>query len=517
MTAVAVGLEWVRFGMRTPSLVDDWFGITYAPRAAHALVHGHYGSSPVDVAGRYRPAYTAIWNYAQWHLLGNPSIDTAAVWGVLRASLFLIAIWVLATWVVGRRATAAHPLVWLAPLAVALTPELAVDLTRHGPADPMMVAGLIVGLALIGGGARVLLHPGGRRRNRAIAAVAVGYLIYLIGVYSKEASICVLVFVPFFLKWLDPQFKADIRGSRVGRYLVPTLAVMLVVPLVHVAAHLVRTVVTGENPYPNAAFSLGTKVLAAVVLPLVGAPGPLGTFLWLAGAPAALAFTVLVFRRQDPDAWLLAGVLTTGFVMSAFSLARGDTPSRYYLPWVVAVAVVAIRALAETNAALQIAAAIVVAGIALTGTRDAIANWARTERSGSTAVELTKSVVAAGCPMYLANFDVERRVAIPRLLSFAHATELQSCANTSRTAYALSWKSEPLPLDFAALCRSKWQKVTLRDRVSMYQCESFTAGSIPDQDVASGSPAVRVVRLHLPEREPDPETFNRPALNGQSG
>jgi hypothetical protein len=239
--------------------------------------------------------------------------------------------------------------------------------------------------------------------------------------------------------------------------------------------------------------------------------------LWLAGAPAAIAFTVVLFRRSHRDAWLLAGVLATGFLMSAFSLARGDTPSRYYLPWVIAVAAVAVRALAQTSAGLQIAAAVVVVAMALTGTRDAIADWARTERSGSTAVEMAKGVVVAGCPTYLANFDVERRVAIPRLLSFAHATPLPTCAQTSETGYAVSWKSAPLPREFAARCRSNWQKLAIRDGVSMYRCESLATGPIPDQDVASGSPAVTVVRLHLPEREPKPETFNHPAVSGGSG
>jgi hypothetical protein len=517
ITTVAVGLEWVRFGMRTPSLVDDWFGITYAPSAAHALAHGHYGSSPVDVAGRYRPAYTAIWNYAQWHLFGNPSIHTAAVWGAFRTSLLVVAIWLLASWVAGGRSASALPLVWLAPLAVAMTPELALDLTRHGPADPMMVAGLIIGLALIGSGARTLLGPGAGRSKRAVAALAIGYLIYLIGVYSKEASICVIAFLPFFLKWLGPTFRTQMRGSRVGHYLLPTLAVLLVAPLVHVAAHVASAVLTGENPYPNAAFSLGTKVLAAVVFPLVGAPGPLGTFLWLAGAPAAIAFTVVVFRRHDPDAWLLAGVLATGYLMSAFSLVRGDTPSRYYLPWVIAVAAVAVRAFAESNTGLQIAAGVVVVAMALTGTRDAVAGWARTERSGSTAVEMAKAVVVADCPLYLAKFDVERRVAIPRLLSFAHAKPLPRCAQTSATSYALSWKSAPLPPQFAASCRSSWQMLAVRDRVSMYRCASLDAGPIPDQDGASGSPDVAVVRLSLPAREPSPETFTRPPVSSESG
>jgi hypothetical protein len=506
-TAVAVGLEWVRFGMRTPSLVDDWFGITYAPSAAHALVHGQYGSSSVDVAGRYRPAYTAIWNYVQWHLLGSPSVHTAAAWGALRASLLVVAIWLLTRWVVGGRSNSAHPLVWLAPLAVAMTPNLALDLTRHGPADPMMVAGLIIGLALIGGAARTLLEPGQARRKRAVAVIAVGYLMYLTGVYSKEASICVLAFVPFFLRWLGPTSRAKIRGSRFGHYLLPTLAVLLIAPLVHVAAHVARAVFAGDNPYPNATFSLGTKVLAAGVFPLVGAPGPLGTFLWVAVAPAAIAFTFMFIRRRHPDAWLLAGLLATGFLMSAFSLVRGDTPSRYYLPWVIAVAAVAVRALSETNAGVQIAATVLVVAIALTGTRAAVAGWARTEQRGSTAVEMAKGVVEAGCPLYLANFDVERRIAIPQLLTFGHASPIPKCTTDPQNAYALSWNSAPLPREFATRCKSHWQMLMLRDRVDMYRCRFFSPSAIPDQISASGSPLVEVVRLRLPTHVPSPRTL----------
>jgi hypothetical protein len=81
--------------MPAPSLVDDWFGIAYSKSAMHALVHGDYASAHLDFPGRYRPAYTAIWNYAQWHLFGEPSITAAAAWGALRIASFLVASWLL--------------------------------------------------------------------------------------------------------------------------------------------------------------------------------------------------------------------------------------------------------------------------------------------------------------------------------------------------------------------------------------------------------------------------------------
>jgi len=41
--------------------------------------------------------------------------------------------------------------------------------------------------------------------------IAVGYLVYLFGVYSKETSVGLLVFAPFFVKWLGPAVRARVR------------------------------------------------------------------------------------------------------------------------------------------------------------------------------------------------------------------------------------------------------------------------------------------------------------------
>jgi hypothetical protein len=512
VASLALGLEWVRFGMRVPSLIDDWFAIRYSGPALHALLHGDYSAHPVDFAGRYRPAYTALWNYAQWHLFGGPSTSTAAAWGAVRTAVFIVAIWLLARRVVGQRSTVTRPILWLAPLAVVLTPSIAVDFVRFGSADPMMVAGLIIGSTLVATGIGKLIRDpltGGRKRPLAI--VAFGYLFYLIGVYSKETSVCLLVFVPFFLKWSWPQVRTWSAASRRAPYVLATSAVLLVAPLAHVGIRLALAASAGQDPYPNSEFSAYARLISTVVQPLVGAPTALGTFAWLIFVPAAVAVAVALVGRRDPDSWLVLGVLATGFLMSFLALARGETLSRYFIPWLVAVSVVALRGLARAKVGLQIAVAVLIVGIALSGTRVAISDWARTEQRGSIAVELANSVVAADCPLYLANFDRERRVAIPRLLQFADSTVLPSCEGGSRRAYALTWSSRPLPLLLMDRCRSGWKRLEVRGGVGLHQCRSFRGGGISDQDSSSGDLLARVARMRVPAEDPSPNSLFQPA------
>jgi hypothetical protein len=516
MPAGIVGwFESVRLRMSTPSLIDDWFGIAYSKSAIYALVHGDYASAHLDFSGRYRPAYTAIWNYAQWHLFGRPSIPVAAAWGALRVASFLVAIWLLAL-LIANRSNLWQPILWLPPLAVALTPGLAVDLVRYGPADPNMVAGLVIGLTLIGVSVRrLLLAPEPSRRRRMFALLIGGYFVYLMGVYSKEASVCLLAFAPFFAKWLPPPWRATIAASRTLRWLVGLLTLSLVAPLIHVAVNLALAMSAGSDPYAGVHFSLSRKLLAAGVFPLIGAPGPLETLLWFAVVPVALFTVVDLFRHHHPDRWLVLGILSTGFVMSAFSLSRGDVPSRYYIPWILVVAAAALRVLGTASPRLQVAVALLVVGVTLSGAQNAVGNWARMEQQGSTALKLATSAVNAGCPTYLANFDVERRVAVARLLWTGGSQPVPSCSKSATTAYVVNWQSAQLPRDFASRCRSGWQELFVRDHVSLWSCPSLRAAPTPGQDEASWQTRTSVVRLLPPQRDRSPQDlFQRGGFQG---
>jgi hypothetical protein len=508
--AIAVWIVAPRFSLKTPSLVDDWYAVTYSKASLHALVHGDYLSSGLDFNGRYRPAYSGVWSYVQWHLLGDPSPATAAAWGVLRVALFLFAAWLLTVWLAGR-SFSPRPVYWLAPLAVALTPAIAVDLASFGPGEPMMVAGLILGLALIAQGFRPLFlsRSAGRRKQAfAVATITGGYLVYLLGVYSKETSLCLLVFSPFFLKWLG-RARCSSLLSKTGRLPVLILGFLLVAPLLHVATRLALAAIGGANPYPNREYTLASKLFSAGLSPLLGVPPILGTWMWLFLAPASILIALTAVNRRHRDAWLLLGVLTTGFLMSALALARGPTPDRYYIPWLVAVAAVAIRGLVQAKVVVAFAFALVLIGLAVFRTQPALDEWARGQRSGSTAIEMTKSIVAAHCPLYLANFDLEQRVSIPILMGFGHSTPLDDCTPGSREVYVLSSKDRPLSPDFAAQCSSHWQRLRVANKVRMLRCSSFRPAAIPDQLAASGDPVVTVVHLRLPTQLPSPSRLFR--------
>jgi hypothetical protein len=497
LVAVPVALGSAAFSVRIPSLNDDWFGIAYGGRAFHALLHGAYVAEGADYAGRYRPGYAAIWNYIQWHLLGAPSVTKAGLWGLLRIALFLYAAWLVAGAVRDRRTQPGKSaaILWLAPLALAATPAVGLDLARHGPAEPTMVAGIVVGLSAVAGGVARM------RRAQTLAVgplllIGAGYVTYLFGVYSKEPSICLLVFLPFLAMWL--------RASGVGwwptsgrrRVALATLSALLVAPLIHVGVHFAGAVVGGQRPYPTGELhlGLGTKLFAAGISPLLGLPGALGTWLWLLGAPAAILLTVAAARRREPDAWLLAGVLLTGYLMSAMSLARGPTPSWYYIPWLVAVAAVCVRGLSFARPALQIAVATLVLVPGAVATTSKIHDWTATERSGATATEMAKGVATAGCPLYLSNFDIEQRLAVPTLLRFAHGDPIPGCSRRE-AAYVVSWRSATLPSAFAARCVSGWRQVGARDDVWLLSCGVFSGRGVVDQFDASGQPLVTAVRV----------------------
>jgi len=220
-------------------------------------------------------------------------------------------------------------------------------------------------------------------------------------------------------------------------------------------------------------------------------------------------------NNRQRDGWLLLGVLTTGYFMTSLALTRGEMGSWYYIPWVVAVSAVALQALVRTNTVVPVGVGALLLLIGLSGTRASLADWAEKEQSGSTAVALSKGLSGAGCKVYLANFDIEQRVAVPLLFPYAEDRRIDSCRSQSPAAYAVSWKDGRLPTTFAARCRTAWQKLRVDDGIAVYRCASFSPTAIPDQNAASGTPATLVVRLQTSQQPPRPKTlFQSPANAG---
>jgi hypothetical protein len=216
----------------------------------------------------------------------------------------------------------------------------------------------------------------------------------------------------------------------------------------------------------------------------------------------AITVAILAVRHREAEGWLLMGVLSAGFAMSGLSLAR-DSGSRYFIPSIVAVAAVGIRALAGAPAVLRVCVLVVIAAVGASATRPELGRWLASERSGAAAIDMAEGILRAHCPLYLSNFDVERRVAIPRLLGFGQPFPIKPCAG-SHDAYVLSWQAAPLPGEFANHCRARWVRVASRNQVTAYLCRSMTRDWLVNQDDASDQPGIRVVRIRVPTRDVNP-------------
>jgi hypothetical protein len=369
-----------------------------------------------------------------------------------------------------------------------------------------MVIGLVIGLLAIAKGMRAIIRRG-RISVANATLVALGFALYVFGVYAKETSVAIVILVPFVLKAYGAEIREVTRSPGRPRTLMVLVTIALAAPLLHLGSHLLLTS-SGHANYAQAQATTPRVILVAGVFPFLGAPAVLGTFLWCIAVPVALVVSGQALYRRQRDGWVLLGVLATGLAMSSLALGRGDAPSRYYIPWIVAVAAVAMRALATPNR--KIYAALVggaVLVIALTSTRDALSTWAATERSGSTAVELAQPVVSGGCPLYLADFDVERRVAVPRLLRFIHSRPRERCGPATRTAFALTWHTTRLPAAFERRCDGSWTVLEARNDVTLSRCSAFRPGGFLDQDEAAHYPTVSVTRLRIPDEGAEPPSF----------
>jgi hypothetical protein len=504
--ATATLLAAPRLSQTTPSLIDDWYGVRYGGDAFKALVHGQFGSSGLEFRGRYRPAFAAVWNYAQWHLLGDPSVATAAAWNALRIFAFLVAVSIVAVWIV-RQQNAPRALVWLPALLIATTPSIALDLVRFGPSEPLMLTGLILGIAVMAWSTRSLLENERRARTTAVALVSLlaGYALYLLGVYAKETSAAVVAFVPFAVLWLWPRVRnARLTDSRRTKVAAAILAVAVVAPPAHVALRLATS--TNNLHYPVQSYTAAARFYSAVVSPFAGAPSALGTWLWIFAVPLAIWAPLEAARRRDRTAWLYAGLLTTGFLMTSMSLLRGPAPSRYYMPWIVAVAVVSIHGLARARLALVLAASLAIAASGAVATARTVDSWTVSEHQGATAVAIAKGALRAGCPLYFDGFDLERRVAVPLLLSFAHPEDVPRCGSANE-ANVLHWGATTRPPSTGTRCESSWKRILVDDGLTLFRCSRFNGAYVPDQNTASGSSQITFVRVRASSQAPLPDSL----------
>ncbi len=407
-----------RFSIDGPSLIDDWSAISRSPAQ---LVHpGRLLSAD---GPRFRPGFV-VWNYVQWHTLGAPrGLAGPNAWGVARLLLFLIGValvTVLALWLGGYRA---HPprfaflLVGLAPLALLAMPTVAIDFARFGPQEPLLVGGLAVGGSLLALAAREIAgHRPTGRTARIAACICAGYPLWLLGVYQKEVSVCVLVLVPFLYLAARDRIATAVRaadGTR--RLLLAVLAGAALVPLLDVAVEVALIVRRGNLVYgaqvrTGSAFRLTYDFVSDM---------PVATGSWLGWGliliTAAGLFASLARRRPD---WLLGGCLAAAAVCLAWSAQSGVSVSRYYIPSLALCSIGTVLVLAKLGRRSGLVAiAVVCAAVAVSApvAHSRVAGWAADEKQGVSFVAAVARARASGCPVAISDLDPERTAALPVL------------------------------------------------------------------------------------------------------
>ena len=457
-----------RFALTRPALVDDWYGITYSHQALTSLLHLDYDSVGVDTPGRYRPGYTAVWDFLQWHTFDAPlHMVGPNAWNLVRIGLFIAAIVCVASAVqdrsVGR--VRAGVVAAAAGLLVISTPATAVDLARFGTGEPLMLGGLLGGGLLVLAAVRRTLarHAGEVTNNRAATAAmfVAGYALYLLGAYMKEASICLLVLLPFVYFHLEQKWREEsltrsplwrIRSARIA-------AVLLVAPLLHVGAH----VVAGSARYQRHSGTWSESLLSIVPSPWI-----LGTPVWsilLVVLPVALA-VVVATRRSVP--WLALGLVVAGSVFVGFQTATGDRPSRYYLPGIVFSAVALAHLISQNGRRVQIvfvAVALLVA--ASSQGRATVSRWAIVGRAENAAVEQAARLDPARCRVYFRNFDVERRIALAKLVPLVRDDYTTRCP--AGAGVSINWRAGA-GTPKAGCASPGWIKLRAADGLATFGC-----------------------------------------------
>ena len=509
MAAVALLAVWTiypRFALSKPSLIDDWFGILYSPRAAHDLLHAHYDSRTVDFNGRFRPAYL-LWQYVVWHVgSSGRSLLVPTLWLVAGRLLFIAAVGVAAAYAASQRVsrTWAISIGSLVAACVALTPALAVVSATFSSEQPIAVGALTIGGLVCATKIPGLVHaPSGNRRLLIAVAVALGYLLYLFGVYLWEASAALVVIVPA----LYTRLNRDLAGSRFNHSVLAATMVAITAPLMHQAANLGRAGATMSDHSEESkegffAFALGT-VARTIEHTLAGMWNATGTPLWLLAFVLVSLLWVRSLRDRERDHLLWAGVVSAGVLCTliqgvASANGFGESPGRYFVPWVAAIAIVSGWHLAELKprARIQVMSLALACFLLLGVSRSEIENWLQSERAGAAAIDLAAAVSRGHCDLYLSNFS--HRIGLPRLLQYSSSKPYRDCESRGRFAYTENWDSAG-KARFPAQCHSRWRLAIREQGISLFECSYFVAASaLLDQDHEPVDPHVDLVRFTVP-------------------
>lgn len=480
-----------RFAIDDLSLIDDWWAEQTSPQAFDDLLRLDYSGDSIGDQARYRPGWTAVWNYLVWQTLGAPdSLIGPNVWAVWRLALFVLPLLALPV-VLWPRVSTALASAGMTAL-ILTTPHLPVQFARLGPTEPILVGSAVAGAGLVLLAAQRVIRSGRRAWPTTAALAGGGITLWAFGVYQKEASICALVGAPFVYVFLDRRWRERrwIDRALIRHRPFQLAAVALVLPLVHMATKVV-SIGSGEKtaygtPIPRSLGGIADRLRDALSSQWEFMEPAIGTDLWSLLLVATTIGALWTAIRRRP-AWLALGLLATAWAVMLFQgLGGGGPVARYYLAVVPLVALAGI-ALAVDQRRLLVAVVWASWFVAVSWAGDAHENvewWAAGEQQGVEAVDLVAQLQPTHCPVYVARLDAERADALPVLLRREREAVRGPCRSSAPRLVAGKFATTTDDSIFAVCASPGWQTVQESDAVTIYACERLRAGLLRGEPVA---------------------------------
>ncbi|MGZ8669230.1 MAG: hypothetical protein ACXWZ3_07465 [Solirubrobacterales bacterium] len=432
---VAIGLlvQSTRWSVTTLSLIDDWTSARRTQESLGELLHPFFHV----LVYRYRPTWD-LWSYLEWNTLGAPgNMLGPNLWGVARLLLFIAAT-VLVPAVIAATSRPRPSPVALASLCVAAGilvfsgPWTNVDFFRLGPQEQVMVGATGCGMALLFWGTGRLLEGARARRTAAataliVAALVGGWLLWVLGIYHKEASVTVVLLAPFAYLFLDRRWRE--RGTierPLWRYWPFRLTVLaMLVPLLHDA--IMVSTVSGEGIAEYGAeapegLEYVPRSFDAFAFLWNGMSDNVGTPVWTIATILIMAsVTVVAVQRRRRLPWLALGLVLTGWALFVLQGLPEQHESRYYIPPMALFVAAAVLVLSQGPRWLlwsAVAGSLVAAVANVDAVADSLDYWEAREADEAKAARLVAEQHPGSCPVYMADLDIERSEALPYALPF---------------------------------------------------------------------------------------------------
>ena len=411
-----------------PSMVDDWSAIQNAPDQLRGVLEGG-----MPEGTRYRPGFV-MWNALQWHTLGAPTHFLGPqLWGIARWAVLILGVTLLALLLIGRPKGPRDGR-WLlvvgVPLVAVTAPSIAIDITRFGPQEPLLVGSMALGAVLLVHAIDRLLD-GDRAGPGVLAALGSGLVLWAFGVLQKEPSICVLLLAPFLWPTLEQQRGRWARLETRRHRVIGAVVGGILLPFVPMVVRTVQLAITGEPLYGD--LTAGTSLTTRLSNQLSQAGEVLHTQLPTLVVVAAIVVLAAVALRVGVD-WLSVGLLVVAFGFILFAAHAGVVASRYYIPSITLAALVLARGAVRLGSAVVVVVGVLLIGGGVVTAHDArgwVRDWVDSERAQEGLVRQADARAAGGCPVAIVGLNAEFVAALPVLMPLARERS-RDCAPGER-------------------------------------------------------------------------------------